>query len=312
MLSLRRGRVTAILEDHGGLVRLEVDGAPCVAYPRLTGPVEVGDEVVVNIQARELELGSGGFDVLHVNLTRGLERGVEDGAHVIKLPYTSLQFARRHGEEELELPESLNGMPVVACSLHSQVAPACAALRGLRVVYVQLEGGALPVELSDSLRELRREGLLEQTIGSGACFGGDVDCVNVFSALAAARALGAEATVCAIGPGVVGTGTRLGHGGMAAAVAIAAAHALGGRPVLAVRVSEGDPRERHRGVSHHSEAVLSLSGDAAAVASEADASGWREACGGLTLSHMGRGPDEDPAFFAAAYAAGVRARSLLE
>jgi uncharacterized protein DUF3866 len=170
---------------------------------------------------------------------------------------------------------------------------------------------ALPVELSDSLRELRREGLLEQTIGSGACFGGDIDCVNVYSALAAARALGADVTVCAIGPGVIGTGTSLGHGGTAAAVAIAAASALGGRPVLTVRVSEGDPRERHRGVSHHSEAVLSLSGGAAVVATEADASGWREACEGLTLSHMGRGADDDPAFFAAAYAAGVRARSLL-
>jgi hypothetical protein len=311
MLSLRRGRVTALIEEHEGLVRLEVDGAPCVAYPRLTGPVEVGDDVVVNVQARELELGSGGFDVLHVNLTRGLDLGADDGAHVMKLPYTSLQFARRHGEEDLDLPVSLEGMPVVACSLHSQVAPVCAALRGLRVAYVQLEGGALPVELSDSLRELRREGLLETTIGSGACFGGDVDCVNVYAALAVARALRAEVTVCAIGPGVGGTGTRFGHGGMAAAVAIAAAHALGGRPVLAVRASDGDARERHRGVSHHSEAILSVSGDSAAVASEVDASGWREACDGLTLSHMGRGPDDDPAFFAAAYAAGVRARSLL-
>jgi hypothetical protein len=312
MLSLRRGRVTALLEEHDGLVRLEVDGAPCVAYPRLTGPVEVGDDVVVNVQARELELGSGGFDVLHVNLTRGLDLAADDGAHVMKLPYTSLQFARRHGEEDIDLSATLDGMPVVACSLHSQVAPACAALRGVRVGYVQLEGGALPVELSDSLRELRREGLLQTTIGSGACFGGDVDCVNVYSALVAARALGTDVTVCAIGPGVVGTGTRLGHGGMAAAVAIAAAHALGGRPVLAVRVSEGDSRERHRGVSHHSEAVLALTGDTAAVATEADASGWREACDDLTLSHMGRGPDDDPAFFAAAYAAGVHARSLLE
>ena len=310
MLSLRRGRVTAILEEHDGLVRLEVDGAPCVAYPRLTGPVEVDDDVVVNVQARELELGSGGFDVLHVNLTRGLDLAADDGAHVMKLPYTSLQFARRHGEEDVELPVSLDGMPVVACSLHSQLAPACAALRGVRVAYVQLEGGALPVELSDSVRELQRDGLLEMTIGSGACFGGDVDCVNVYSALAVAVARGAEVTVCAIGPGVVGTGTRLGHGGMAAAVAIAAARALGGRPVLAVRVSEGDTRERHRGVSHHSEAILSVSGDVA-VASDADAAGWREACDGLTLSHMGRRPDDDPAFFAAAYAAGVCARSLL-
>ena len=46
---------------------------PCVAYPRLTGPVELGDDVLVNVQARELGLGSGGFDVLYANLTRGLD-----------------------------------------------------------------------------------------------------------------------------------------------------------------------------------------------------------------------------------------------
>ena len=39
--------------------------------------------------------------------------------------------------------------------------------------------------------------------------------------------------------------------------------------------------------------------------------GWREACEGLPLSHMGRGPDDDPAFFAAAFAAGKLARELL-
>ena len=72
-LSLRRGKVTAIAERHEGLVRLEVDGVPCIAYPDVTGAVEVGDEVLVNVQARELELGSGGFDILHANLTRGLD-----------------------------------------------------------------------------------------------------------------------------------------------------------------------------------------------------------------------------------------------
>ena len=72
MLSLRRGSVTAISERVEGLVRLEVDGRPCIAYPRLTGPVGLGDDVVVNVEAVELGLGSGGFDVLHVNLTRGL------------------------------------------------------------------------------------------------------------------------------------------------------------------------------------------------------------------------------------------------
>src|SRR5205085_12129599 len=86
-VSLRRGRVTAVVEQHPGLVRLEVDGIPCVAYPELTGPVEAGDEVLVNVQARELGLGSGGFDVLHANLTRGLGLPVTEGAHVMKLPY---------------------------------------------------------------------------------------------------------------------------------------------------------------------------------------------------------------------------------
>jgi hypothetical protein len=32
--------------------------------------------------------------------------------------------------------------------------------------------------------------------------------------------------------------------------------------------------------------------------------GWEDACAGLPLFHMGRGADEDPWFFAAAYAAG--------
>ena len=114
-LSLRRGVVTYVVERHPELVRLEVDGIACVAYPRLTGPVEVGDDVLVNEQARLLALGSGGFDVLHANLTRGLELPPEPGAHIMKLPYTPLQFARVHGEEETELPALLDGTPVVAC-----------------------------------------------------------------------------------------------------------------------------------------------------------------------------------------------------
>src|SRR5215207_131568 len=106
-LSLRRGRVTAVTERLGDLVRLDVDGSPCVAYPRTTGEVEVGDDVVVNVQARALGLGSGGFDVLYANLTRGLDLPADDGAHVMKLPYTPLQFARKHADEGAELPSSL-------------------------------------------------------------------------------------------------------------------------------------------------------------------------------------------------------------
>ena len=36
--------------------------------------------MLVNVQAPELELGSGGFDVLYANLTRGLELAVARAA----------------------------------------------------------------------------------------------------------------------------------------------------------------------------------------------------------------------------------------
>jgi hypothetical protein len=325
-LSLRRGRVTAIVEEHAGLVRLEVDGEPCVAYPELTGPVGVEDEVLVNVQARELGLGSGGFDVLYANLTRGVGLAAGESAHVMKLPYTPVQAAVVHAEEGAELAGRLGGLPVVCCSLHSQVAPVCAGLgEGTQVAYVQLPGGALPLPLSDTVRLLRERGLFATTISVGACFGGEQECVGVASALAWAAAGGYQAVVCAIGPGIVGTGSRFGHGGLAAADAANAASALGGAPVLAARVSSADERDRHRGVSHHTEAVLALCVGRVTVAwpagleapewveprQEVEVDGWEEACAGLPLSHMGRGPDEEPWLFAAAFAAGRLARSLV-
>jgi Protein of unknown function (DUF3866) len=327
-LSLRRGRVTAVLERHEGLARVEVDGVPCVAYPRLTGPVALGDEVIVNVQARELGLGSGGFDVLHVNLTRGLDLATAEGAHVMTLPFTSLQAAVRHAEEDGVgrggAAATLDGKPVVCCSLHSQLAPVCAGIgSGVRVAYVQLAGGALPVSLSDAVRELRERGLLEVAISAAPCVDGDVQCLNVQSALTWAARGGFEVIVCAIGPGIVGTGSRLGHGGLAAADAANAALAVGGTPIIAPRVSEADPRERHRGVSHHTRTVLEFclgdvtvawprgvdAPDWLASREEVDVSGWESAAAGLRLSHMGRTPADDPAFFAAAFAAGCLARA---
>jgi uncharacterized protein DUF3866 len=311
-LSLRRGRVTAVVERLPELIRCDVDWAPCVAYPRLTGPVEEGDDVIVNVQARELGLGSGGFDVLHVNLTRGLELAGEEGAHVMKLPYTPLQHAVLHAEESAELVDALDGMPVVCCSLHSQVVPVCAGIgEGVRVAYLQLPGGALPVSLSDAVRALKHRGLVETAVAVGASVDGDVHCVSTASALVWAGSAGYDVAVCGIGPGVVGTATGLGHGGLAAAEAANAASALGGRPILAIRVSEADERERHRGVSHHALAVISLC-LGGVVVSEEDTEGWRDACDGLPLSHMGRGPDEDSVFFETAYAAGLAARTMLE
>jgi hypothetical protein len=281
--------------------------------------VALGDEVIVNTQARDLELGTGGFDVLYANLTRGLDLLPERDAHVMKLPYTPAQAARRHVEEGGTLADSLAGLPVVVCSLHSQVVPVCAGIgTDARVAYVQLAGGALPVSLSDALRALRERGHVEKSIAVGACIDGDSECVSAASALLFAAAEGFDTVVCAIGPGIVGTGSKFGHGGLAAAEAANAAAALHGTPILAVRASEGDPRQRHQGVSHHALAVLELCLGDVIVAwpvgyeappwleprLEVDVSGWEEVCAGLPLAHMGRGPQEDPLFFAAAFAAG--------
>jgi len=317
-LGLRWGTVNAVTERVQGLVRLEVDGDPCIAYPRLTGPVEEGDVVLVNVQARQLELGSGGFDVLYANLTRGLGLAPEDAAHVIALPYAPGQLATRFAEEDDDAPlERIEGVPVVCLGLHSQLAPACAALRGRRVAYVQLAGGALPVSLSDTVRALKARRLLETTIAVAPCLDGDVACVSTAGALTQAVARGAQVVVCGIGPGIVGSGSRWGHGGLAVAEAANVAAALGAQAVVAPRVSLGDERERHRGLSHHTRAALALCLGDARVAwprgldrpdgvdvVEVDVDGWELACAPLPLSHMGRGPDADPWFFAAAFAAG--------
>lgn len=356
--SLRRGKVTLVAERHPGLVRLTVDGVACIAYPGLTGPVALGDEVVVNVQARELGLGSGGFDVVVVNLTRGLGLAPEPGAHVMTHPYSPLQAAVLHIEEGAAggptasagpaLPDGpaarpapgpveeagappalLAGLPVVCCSLHAQLAPVCAGLgEGLRVAYAQLGGGALPVALSDTVRTLQARGLLEVAVAVAPCIAGDVQAVSVASALVWAAEQGFAAVVCGIGPGVVGTGSRFGHGGLAVAAAANTTAALGGRAVVAARVSAADARERHRGLSHHTRSALALCLGEALVAwpaglprpaalpgratlREVVAAGWEAACAGLPLAHMGRGPAEDPDFFAAAYAAGRLARELV-
>jgi hypothetical protein len=88
-----------------------------------------------------------------------------------------------------------------------------------------------------------------------------------------------------------------------AAEAVSTARALGGAPVLAVRYSGGPVR-----LAWPSGFDLP---DGLEEADLVDVSGWEQACAGLPLSHMGRGPDEDPAFFAAAFAAGRLLRTLV-
>lgn len=326
-LTLRWGTVTAVTQRLDDLIRCTVDGNDCIAYPRQTGQVEVGDTVLVNTQGRDLGLGSGGFDVLYANMTRGVGLLPLPSAHVMSLPYTTGQAASVCVEENDDLAADLEGMPVVCCGLHSQLAPVVAGIgAGVRIVYAQLGGGALPVALSDTVRALKARHYLETAIAIAPCLDGDVQALTIASALAWARGRGFDVVVCGIGPGIVGTGSALGHGGLAVAEAANVTAALGGRAVIAVRYSGADPRERHRGVSHHTRSALGLMLGARDVAwpaglrgyaavgdvVEINVTGWQQACSGIPLAHMGRGPAEDPWFFATAFAAGRHARALLQ
>lgn len=269
MPSFRTGEVLRVLEERPGLQRVDVDlgcGAErAYVLPQLTGLVAPGDRVVVNTTAVELGLGTGGWHVVHWNLAREAwsERGP---GHIIKGRYTSLQADVGSTEEhlaELAEVESIDGMPVVAAALHSQVPAVAAAFKHAapraRLAYVMTDGAGLPLALSDLVFALQRSGLLDATVTCGHAFGGNYEAVSIFSALAVARhAARADATVVAMGPGIVGTNTRLGFSGMEVGPILDAATALGGKPIACLRVSFADPRSRHAGLSHHSRTALRL------------------------------------------------------
>ena len=270
MLVLRRGVVIAAGDPAGPMQELDVrlggERRPAIADVALVGAARIGDDVVVNVAAVDLELDSGGFDVVHANLTRGLAGEGTPGAHVMKLNYTSLQHAVVPVEESapagapLILPADA---PVAICSLHGQLAPLAWAFAraapGARLGYVQTTGGALPGALSETVRVLRRRGLLAAHLTAGQAFGGEGDAVTTAGALQHGFAERYwHAAVCAPGPGILGSGTALGHGGMVALESAHTAAALGCRVVICPRVSGADARPRHRGLSHHTRAMLEL------------------------------------------------------
>jgi hypothetical protein len=325
VLKLRRGTVTAT-----DPLTVAVDGAERRAWADevMVGEMREGDEVIVNVEAVDLGLGSGGFDVVHVNLTRGLEGEGRPDLNVLKLNYTSLQ----HPVEPVEIPGDIRParrIPVLVFFLHGQLAPAAwaaaQAAPGLRLGYVQTPGGALPGGLSRDVAVLRERELLCGHVTAGAAHGGEHEAISVPGALhAAAEALEWDAIVAGPGPGILGSASALGHGGMAALDTAHAALALGLPTLVAPRLSEGDPRERHRGLSHHTEAVLRLvlapvtvaapPGAPAELAAAASEGGHelreREVslegygASGLPTRTMGRDLEEDRLFFAAALAGG--------
>ena len=212
---------------------------------------------------------------------------------MMALPYTPGQVALRRAEEDGRAA----GLARRACRsssarVHSQVAPVCAALAGGASRTSRCGGGALPVSLSDTVRLLKERGLLELAIAVAPCLDGDADCVTSAAAFAWARGQGYDAVVCSVGPGIVGTGTRLGHGALALADAANVA-GRARRPSGSGGTPGGDrPPRTPRGVSHHAEAVLDLALAQVVVPARRTAQAGRTpapACRSLTWVGPGRG-----------------------
>ena len=349
MIRWRRGVVAALGRAWPGSLELTAvlpDGTqvPALAHPPLVGTPEVGDAVLLNVAALELGLGTGGH-ALVVALPDRLPPDGEAPGHLVKARYTPLQAVVQGADEQGSPthavladgePLPAPGAPVVVADLHSSLpavlAGVLAARPGTRVAYAMTDGGALPLWLSRTVAALAAQ--LVGTVTVGQAFGGDLEAVSLHSGLlAAVRVLGADVVVVTQGPGNLGTGTTWGFSGVAAGEAVNAAAAVGGRPVAALRMSQADARERHRGVSHHSRtaygrvalapADLVVPASAAAMVDPADFGRHRLVVvddDGLRdvlqpwaplLSTMGRGLDDDPLAFVAAAAAGRHAAALL-
>lgn len=355
-IRLRRGRVVRVIDHRQGLseVLVNVDGKEekAVAYEDLTGAVVPGDEIVLNTTAVHKALGTGGYHFIVANLDISSTE-VPSPGHIMKLRYTPAQIKVLAAEEE-ESPlavairqlDSLHAMPVLVGSLHSQVAPAAAALRllrpKLRLAYLMTDGAALPLAFSRLVRHMKDTGLLDFTVTSGHAFGGDLESVNVYSGLLAAKAHGADAVIAAMGPGVVGTGSPFGCTALEQGQLVNAVQSLGGLPIAIPRLGFADARDRHRGLSHHTCTALgrvALAPCYVAIpelpSAQAELVFKQAANAGLPVHHrlitvpgdiaikalehfglhvttMGRGPDVEPAFFLAAGAAAVLADQALK
>ncbi len=237
-------------------------------YTNLTGRCSPGDTVLLNVVAVNLGLGTGGYHFVVANLSNPEWDSYQSG-RVMKLRYTPHQVNVMTVEEEgsplrsqLLATTDLKGMPVILCPLHSFLAPACAGVKKrrpqARIAYVMTDSACLLIQFSQLVAELKEAQLLDVTITCGQAFGGDLEAVNPYTGLLAARVMACDVAIVASGPGHLGTGTPLGFAGVEMAPILDAVVTLKGRPFFAPRISFADPRVRHQGISHHTITVLTV------------------------------------------------------
>lgn len=268
-LSYSSGKVVEIISEDFNYMLIEVNipdqgNYPAVNYNNMTGRIKIGDQVIVNTTAVELNLGTGGLHFVSCNLNNINKPLSTKSGHIIKLRYTPVQV-RTGAIEETEKDvfnqqADLDGCPVVILPLHSLLAPLIITFKTFypkkKVVYIMTEGGSLSLDFSNQVRSLKKEGLLDTTITIGNAFGGDIEAINIFTGLLAARnIIGGDLIITGMGPGIVGSGTRYGFSGVENAFIAYAVSVFGGSNIVVPRVSMADNRKRHQGISHH---VLTL------------------------------------------------------
>lgn len=270
-IGLKKGYVSEILKDYNDvqeiIVQIDKEKYKAINYKLFTGTCIIMDEVLLNTSAMDLKLGTGGYHFVASNYSK-FDSQIEGSGHIMKLRYTPLQF-KCFSIEEQESPfhkeisnfESLLGQPIAVGTLHSQVSVFFEAFKKFspqsKTVYIMTDGAALPISLSNNIRKLKEENIIDYTITSGNSFGGDFEAVNVYTAIIMAKeVLKADAIMVCMGPGIVGTGTKYGFTGIEQGYILDSIASLGGSPVAIPRVSFKDFRSRHHGLSHHSITIL--------------------------------------------------------
>lgn len=271
MLLQRVGKIVEVEKQGNDIqwLKVKVDGEICSAvnYPLITDWLSEGDEVLLNVTAVELGLGTGGYHIVMANLAK-LENNLKNNGHIMKLRYTPYQINVMAAEEQ-ESPwhekinnfDSLENMPVMIGSLHSKLSSASLGFKlekpDGKLVYIMTDGGALPIAFSKTVHLLKEKGLIDATITINHAFGGDYEAINIYSALIIAKeVVGADAVIVCMGPGVVGTGTKWGFTGIEQGEIINAVNILKGKAIAIPRITFKDRRDRHMGLSHHTLTIL--------------------------------------------------------
>ncbi len=270
MFNTKKTQVKKIISADDSKIEIVLeDDSRAIAYTQFTPEINVGDEVVVNTTAVDLGLGTGGYHFVISNLSSQLTaHSSQQVGHIMKLRYTPLQFSTLSAESQesdyhelLKDKKSIEGLPVIIGSLHSQLSSSVATIKylneGLKVAYIMTDGAALPIGLSNTVNDLKEKRLIDTAITCGQAFGGDLDAVNIYSALICAKYVAkADIVFVSMGPGVVGTGSLLGTSAIEVGQIVNAVASLEGRAIVIPRLSFKDKRVRHQGVSHHTITAL--------------------------------------------------------